>query len=66
MPDHGIAEGVVLPLRLCVRGLGSCAPGRDVQDGQGVQFDDFLYVQEHMNGRCRKWLIKSENCDGST
>jgi len=29
MPDHGGAEGVMLPLRLCVRGLGSCAPGGD-------------------------------------
>ena len=28
MPDHGNVEGVVLPSRLCVRGLlGSCAPG---------------------------------------
>ena len=26
MPDHGGAEGVMLPSRLCVRGLGSCAP----------------------------------------
>ena len=27
MPDHGSAEGVMLPSQLCVRGLGSCAPG---------------------------------------
>jgi hypothetical protein len=27
MPDHGGVEGVVLPLRLSVRGLVSCAPG---------------------------------------
>ena len=28
MPDYGSAEGVILPSRLCVRGLlGSCAPG---------------------------------------
>jgi len=27
MPDHGSAEGVILPSRLCVRGLGLCASG---------------------------------------
>ena len=41
MPDHGGVEEVVLPSWLCVRGLGSGAPGRDVKGGQGVQFDDF-------------------------
>jgi len=41
MPDHGVHEGVVRPLRLCVRGLGSCALGGDVRRWQGVKFDDF-------------------------
>jgi len=40
-PDHGGAEGVMLPSRLCVRRLGSCAPSGDVRRWQGVQFDDF-------------------------
>jgi len=32
----GGAEGVMLPPQLCVRGLGSCAPGGYVWGGQGV------------------------------
>ena len=36
-PDHGSAEGVILPSQLCVCGLlGSCAPGGDDRGGQGV------------------------------
>ncbi len=27
MPDHGSAEGVILPSLLYVHGFGSCAPG---------------------------------------
>ena len=41
MPGHGGADGVMLPLRLCVRGLGSCAPGGDVRGRQEVWVDGF-------------------------
>ena len=62
----GRRGGDVAVVALCQRAWVVCAGRMAVRGGQGVQFGDFLYVQEHRNGRCKKWLIKSENCDGST
>ncbi len=55
MSDHGGAERVVLPSRLCVRGLGSCAPGAAgiLRRGIPIIGERIREIQEKAEALCR-------------
>ncbi|MEA1864927.1 MAG: hypothetical protein U9N46_06995 [Euryarchaeota archaeon] len=61
MPDHGGTEGMMLPSRLCVRGLGSCAPGRWLFEAVVILERLFLVgAGANFSGRCRKMVDQAE------
>ena len=56
MPDHGGVKGVILPSQLCVRGLGSCAPGGGIF-GAGREFSSMVFSG---SGRIRVGQVQDE------